>query len=226
MNNELWLIWKQNTTRRRYKVGTLSYEKQKYNFTYQSEELEDASKAGFDCFPGFPDKEQVYTSKELFTNIKTRLPNPQRPDYLHILNKYSLTSQSSALDILAKTKGRLITDTYEFVKAFNKNEIEFDIAGISHCKDYDKIKENLLVNDKIELETEKENKYDTYAIKITITKEKKKYHLGYVPRYYSKELYTILKEKKAYSALIKNLSLDNEMYDKDMIISIRLIIES
>ena len=61
---------------------------------------------------------------------------------------------------------------------------------------YDKIKENLLVNDKIELETEKENKYDTYAIKITITKEKKKYHLGYVPRYYSKELYTILKEKK------------------------------
>ena len=70
MNNELWLIWKQNTTRRRYKVGTLSYEKQKYNFTYQSEELEDASKAGFDCFPGFPDKEQVYTSEELFTNIQ------------------------------------------------------------------------------------------------------------------------------------------------------------
>lgn len=226
MDNELWLIWKESTTRRRYRVGTLSYENKEYIFKYQSPELEEANEAGFDCFPGFSNKKEIYKSKELFMNIKTRLPNSQRPDYLHILNKYNLTPLSTPLEILIKTKGRLVTDTYEFVKKFNKNKIEFDIAGVSHCNDYEKIKEQLLVNDKIDLEIDSQNIYDAYAIKVIIKKENKKYHLGYVPRYYSKELYHLIKEKKAYSALIKNINLDNEIYDKDMIINIQLIIDN
>lgn len=226
MNNELWLIWKENKTRRRYMVGKLSYKNNEYTFKYESPELEEALEKGFDFFPGFPDRNKIYKSTELFSNIKTRLPNVQRPDYLHILNRYNLDLGSTSLDILAKTKGRLITDTYEFVRKFNKENIEFDVAGVSHSKDFESIKEKIFINDFVYLELDRENKYDIYAIKIIIVKENKRYHLGYVPRYYSKDLYHLLNEKKTYKALIKNLNLDNEIYDKDMIISIKVIFES
>ena len=42
---------------------------------------------------------------------------------------------SSEIDILIATKGRLLTDNYEFVPAFNLNKIIFDVAGTRHSKD-------------------------------------------------------------------------------------------
>ena len=110
MKRELWLIWRQPKTRRRYKVGILSFDKI-YTFSYLNPELDDALKNGFTYFPGFEDLQKEYESEQLFANIATRLPNPKRPDYLNILNSYDLDSSSSQFDILSATKGRLVTDS-------------------------------------------------------------------------------------------------------------------
>ena len=223
MNNEMWLIWKHPKTRRRYKIGILTYNDDKYVFKYVNPELNDAKKAGFDFFPGFENINNVYSSEELFANIETRLPNPSRPDYLEILNTYGLEKSSTKLEILKATKGRLITDNYEFVPAFDKVKVQFDVAATGHCPDMKKCSKLLNINDRLALELDPENVYDKYAIKVVLNKGNKKYHLGYVPRYYSKQLYDLLKNNVKYSAMIQGLNLKSKIKDEDIAVFVKLI---
>lgn len=223
MKYEMWLIWKEPETRQRYTVGKLLLENNKYKFQYVNPELNDAIKVGFDYFPGFPNINASYESDELFTNIETRLPNKSRPDYLDILNSYGLDKDSTKLDILKATKGRLITDNYEFVPVFNRNKVEFDLAGTRHCPDVQKCKNLIKVNDKLELEMEPNNQYDANAIKVIFVKQNNRYHLGYVPRYYTKELTELLKSGCEYSALIESLNFESALNDEDITAYVKLI---
>jgi len=47
----LWLIWKKPKERRRFIIGTLTFENDKYTFEYIDPELNNAQKNGFDFFP-------------------------------------------------------------------------------------------------------------------------------------------------------------------------------
>ena len=223
MNNEMWLIWKNPKTRRRYKIGVLTYNKQQYIFKYVNPELDDARKNGFEFFPGFEDIHKEYSNKELFANIETRLPNPARPDYLEILNVYGLEKDSTKLEILRATKGRLLTDNYEFVPTFDKVKVQFDVAGTRHCSDVKKCLKLISVNDKLLLELEPNNLYDEYAIKVILDKNNKYYHLGYVPRYYSKELTKLLKDNVEYSAMVQSLNFESKISDEDINVVVKLI---
>lgn len=225
MKKELWLIWKDFKTRLRYKVGILIYDGNSYIFKYTNPELDDALSKGFTFFPGFIDLKKEYISKELFSNISCRLLNKERSDYLYLLNMYNLDRDSTDFEILCATKGRLITDNYEFVPAFDENGIEFDVAGTRHCKDFDFIKNDIKVNDKIELILESNNEYDKNAIRV-IYKNNKEYCLGYVPKYYSKDLTNLLNEGYGYSALIKTINLDSKFRDEDVTISVKLLFEN
>jgi HIRAN domain protein len=223
MKNEMWLIWKHPEKRRRYKIGKLSKFESKYIFKYVDPELNNATSDGFRCFPGFEDIKKTYESEELFSNIETRLPNPGRADYLEILNSYNLKKDSDKMEILKATKGRLVTDNYEFVPVFDSNKVEFDVAGTRHCQDVKKISEIINVNDKLLLELEPDNEYDSKAIKVIYFKEGKKYHLGYVPRYYSNELSKLLEDKVEYSAMIQSLNFESEFSDEDITAFVKLI---
>lgn len=223
MKKEMWLIWKQPKTRRRYKIGTLSYDNNMYTFSYVNPELNDAIIEGFKYFPGFEDIHKSYTSEELFANIETRLPNTTRVDYLEILNSYNLEKDSTKLEILKATKGRLLTDNYEFIPAFNLFKVEFDVAGTRHCPDIQECKELINVNDKLLLELEPKNKYDKYSIKVIFKKNGRKYHLGYVPRYYSKELTELLEKNIEYSAMIQGLNFESQINDEDITAFVKLI---
>lgn len=225
MKREFWLIWKNSVSRRRYKIGILTYDKNIYTFKYVDPELNDAVKVGFKDFPGFSDIYKTYESNELFANILTRLPNKSRPDYLEILNSYNLEIDSNNLEILKATKGRLLTDNFEFVPSFDYNKVEFDVAGTRHCADVKRcIAENLInVNDKLELELELTNEFDKNAIKVLLYKDGYKYHLGYVPRYYTEELSKLLKSKTPYSAMIQSLNFESEISDEDITAFVKLI---
>lgn len=224
VKKELWLIWKAPMSRRRYKIGILCYESNLYTFSYVDPELSNAIKEGFKYFPGFDDLTKKYKSEKLFANILTRLPNETRPDYLEILNYYNLEKDSDYFDILKSTRGRTFTDNYEFVSAFDPNKIEFDVAGTSHCDDINKCKEYLEVNKKIYLETEPDNVSDVNAIKVIFIENNIKYHLGYVPRYYCKELLDKLNQGVEYSALIQSLNLDSQLNDENITASVKLIL--
>lgn len=226
MKKEMWLIWKHPESRRRYKIGILTYEENKYTFKYVDPELNSATEVGFRYFPGFEDINEIYESSELFANIATRLPNTGRADYLEILNSYNLEKDSTQLEILKSTKGRLLTDNYEFVPSFDSNKVEFDVAGTRHCPDVKKCMNLINVNDKLLLELEPDNEYDKKAIKVIFYKNGIKYHLGYVPRYYSSELAQLLENKKEYSAMIQSLNFESEINDEDITAYVKLIINN
>ena len=227
MANKLWLIWKEPKERRRFIIGELTYENNEYKFKYIDPELNNARKNGLDFFPGFDDIEKEYVSNTgLFPNIETRLPNTARPEYLEILNLYNLDTDSSKMEILEKTKGRLLTDNFEFVPVFDKNKIEFEVAGTSHSNDIKNYKDIFKVNDNLLLERESDNKYDEYAIKVICKKNGTLYHLGYVPRYYSKELSRMLDENVKYSAKIKYLNFESKLDDEDITADVKLIFNS
>ena len=224
MKEELWLTWKDSISRIRYKIGILIKENSKYSFVYLNPELNDAKLVGFNYFPGFKDTNKKYESNELFTNIATRLPNETRPDYLEILNSYNLEKDDDEFRILKATKGRTITDNYEFVPAFDTSKIEFDVAGTSHCEDIEKCKMYLKVNEKLYLEPEPENEKDPCAIKVLYREKGNNYHLGYVPRYYSKELLNELKKGAKYSAMIQSLNLESQFNDENITAKVKLIL--
>ena len=223
MKNSMFLIWKESTSRRRYIIGTLTNDENSYSFVYTDPELSDAKEKDFKCFPGFENINEVYKSKNLFANIKTRLPNVGRPDYLEILNSYNLENDSTEMEILKATKGRLLTDNYEFVPVFDKRKIEFEVAGTRHCSELEDCKRLLEINERLYLELEPENKFDVNAIKINFKGEGKNYHLGYVPRYYSKELTQLLKEDINYSAMIQSLNFNSENSDENITAIVKLI---
>ena len=168
MINKLWLIWKDPIDRRRYKIGILERDDNYYYFKYVDPELNLAKEAGFDYYPGFEDTNKEYRNEKMFLNIENRLPNKKRPDYLEILNSYNLDIDSDSMEILKATKGRLVTDTYEFVEPFDQKKIEFDIAGTRHCEDLKECKNDIKVNDKLDLELDPNNVSDQYAIKIIL----------------------------------------------------------
>lgn len=221
MKEELWLIWKASISRQRYKIGSLIKENNRYFFNYVNPELDDAKIAGFKYFPGFEDLKKSYESDNLFANILTRLPNETRPDYLEILNCYNIEKDSDYFDILKATRGRTLTDNYEFVPAFDASKIEFDVAGTRHSSDVEECKKYLKVNQKLYLEPESDNLNDPYAIKIIFKEKDKTYHLGYVPRYYCKELLAELKKGTQYSAMIQSLNFESQLSDEN--INVKLI---
>lgn len=227
MLEKLWMIWKEPVSRRRFIIGELSKNQERYYFKYMNKELEEAKERGFSYFPGFNNLDETYMSNILFANIETRLPNRARPDYLEILNLYNLETDSTQMEILKATKGRLLTDNFEFVAPFDRNnKIEFDIAGTSHHLIEEKVRKLLKVNDNLELEQEPNNKEDKYAIKVLYEFENEKILLGYVPRYYSKELSSLLESGTKYSAKIESLKLESEISDEDVTASVKLIFES
>ena len=227
MEKKLWLIWKEPKERRRFIIGQLIYNNNKYMFKYINPELNDAKKSGLDFFPGFSDIDKEYVSDNvLFPNIESRLPNTSRPEYLEILNLYDLDIDSSKIEILEKTKGRLVTDNFEFVPVFDKNKIEFEVAGTRHSDDIKEYKNIFEVNDDLILESEPDNKYDKYAIKIICKKKGHNFFLGYVPRYYSKELSQMLDKNVEYSAKIKYLNFESKLRDDDITADVKLIFNS
>ena len=225
MNNELWLIWKEPLSHKRFKIGILIKLNDGYEFSYVDPELGEARKVGFNFFPGFNDLSKTYKNNELFINIASRLPNKGRIDYLEILNSYNLDKESSDFDILKATRGRTLTDNYEFVPAFDLNKIEFDVAGTRQCKDINKCKDFLKINRVLFLEPEPNNKNDENAVKVVLKENGKLYHLGYVPRYYSKELLNELNKGAKYSAMIQNLKFNSPFSDENIVANVKLIFD-
>ena len=225
MNNELWLIWKEPLSHRRFKIGILIKLNDGYEFSYVDPELGEARKVGFNFFPGFNDLSKTYKNNELFINIASRLPNKGRIDYLEILNSYNLDKESSDFDILKATRGRTLTDNYEFVPAFDLNKSEFDVAGTRHSKDINKCKDFLKINRVLYLEPEPNNKNDENAVKVVLKENGKLYHLGYVPRYYSKELLNELNKGAKYSAMIQNLKFNSPFSDENIVANVKLIFD-
>lgn len=220
---KLLLIWKDPNSRTRYTIGELIKNDKEYLFHYVNPELDKALDKNFTTYPGFSNYEEEYKSEILFPNISGRLPNKKRDDYIEILNYYDLENNSEDFEILKHTKGGLITDNFEFVPEFDKNKIEFEVAGTRYSKDLIKNK-NKIKNDSI-LKLEIEDYNDELAVKILTNIDNKFIELGYVPRYYAKDVANLLKDNVNYSAMIKKIRFDSQNPDENITASVKLLFD-
>lgn len=83
----LYLIWKEQESKRRYTVAELS-KNAKYRFQY-GHEIKLAMLAGFEPLIAFPDIDKIYESEALFSVFASRLPDPKRKGIDKILKKYN-----------------------------------------------------------------------------------------------------------------------------------------
>ena len=188
-NDILHLVWKDPKTRRNFIVGEL-IRSDTFKFQYCGE-YRDAQEHGWQKLTAFPD-ERVYESPVLFPVFSSRLPDPKRRDIDSILDKYKL-SKYDAFDLLGQNGGRLPIDTYEFIRPIFPEEEniqrEFYIMGIRHvalCQGENcELLPNVKINDFLKLVPESENSVDKNAIKVVTNLGD---DLGYVPRYYNKEI--------------------------------------
>lgn len=222
----IYVIWKEPETRRQYTIGEL-VKNGCYQFSY-GYEVEQAIEMGFKGFICFDNFKETYYSNVLFPAFSSRLPDQRRRGIERILKRYGL-DEYDAYELLKRSGAKLPTDNYEFIDPLPVEikdcEVEryFYIAGPRHyigCKGIECNKSiDINVGDELSLVLEADNKFDNYAIKVYDNREN---HIGYIPRYYSKNLTNFIKNGHRYYC---NVHLVNKDGNCNECIKAKLIIK-
>jgi len=194
MSKILKIYWQEPIKHQRLHVGTLSFSDGVYKFKYVNN-YKDLEQRGFKPIMPFLDFDTEYTSDKLFPAFSSRLPDPKRKDIESILKKYNL-SEYNDFELLSRSEGRSPSDKLEFISKIDLSQPyttkDFFVAGVSHgdiCPQSEKcIPDIECLKGVISLVPEPDNKYDKYAVKILLNKEK----LGYIPAYHSQSVYTAI----------------------------------
>lgn len=142
-------------------------------YSYISEGVESAriAEPTFDGYPGLPIVKSEYRdSKMLISLFSLRLINIERSDRNYLLDFWLLDDEiaSDPIMLLAMTQGMSLSDFFEFVPAFLrdndcKRPFVTDIAGVNaHGFDLSQ----LSVGMKLQFEKDTNNQYDKNAIKV------------------------------------------------------------
>ena len=214
--SELLMVWKDPDTRQRFVVGELIEMDGSFSFRYVNPALEEAQKHGFQNYPAFPDLDAVYEQPTLFQPIVNRLPRPKRPDYALILERYGVDPSSSLMEILEATRGRIPTDTFEFVRKIRYVAnapllVDFEIAAARHY-DLLTVADQLQIGTELIMEREPNNEHDPYAVVVKTVSLAK---LGYVPMSHSSAISEMLDHVgRGYHAVINRIDLANQSSDE------------
>lgn len=198
--DSIQVIWKEPKSRRQYVVGEI-LKNEKYEFGY-GYEVKEAIKNGFELLVAFKDLEKIYYNDKLFPSFANRLPDKKRRGIENILKRYDL-DKFDQYELLKRCGAKLPTDNLEFIdpipQDLEKNEIirYFFIVGVRY---YMGCKGNLC-NNTVEIYERQELRLvrddnNKYAIRVYDLENN---HIGYVPRYYSKNISNLLEKKYKYN---------------------------
>lgn len=208
----VYLVWKEPNTRRQYVVGQLT-KNGKYEFSYGFE-VEAAIGVGFNHLIPFDNINNVYESDLLFPVFSSRLPDKKRRGIEDILSKYGLEEFNDYL-LLKRSGAQLPIDNLKFIDPLLDEDSGritriFDLAGVRHylgCDGEECYKSvELEVGEELLLVPEIENQYDNNAIKVVT---KSDVLIGYIPRFYNKELSELLKKGYKYTCKVYLYEKDN-----------------
>ncbi|MEW9053729.1 MAG: HIRAN domain-containing protein [Neobacillus sp.] len=197
----LLVVWQNKQSRLFYHIGTLSHYNNHYEFSYTGigqRKLIDALDNDYMLHPAFPIVDKVYRSSYLFPAFDRRLPSIDRSDFKAILADLGLDENSSKMDLLQQTRGRLASDTYSFeqplrIEADGKLHSSFFVHGMRHRDLPTGWSSWIAVNSPVKLSKEPTNPADPHAVGVYTLGG---IHLGYVPAFYSKAIFSLL-EKEA-----------------------------
>ncbi|MCQ6282364.1 HIRAN domain-containing protein [Bacillus sp. EB600] len=196
----LLVVWQNKKSRLFYHIGTLSHFDGNYEFSYTNtgqRKLKDALDNDYMLHPAFPIADKVYRSKHLFPAFDRRLPSIDRADFKAILVDLGLDENSSKMDLLQQTRGRLASDTYSFEQPLRLEEdgklhSSFFVHGMRHRNLPEGWHRWLAINSPLKLVQEPTNPADPNAVGIFTLGG---IHLGYVPTFYSKAIFSLLERE-------------------------------
>ncbi|MBC36202.1 MAG: hypothetical protein CL663_09195 [Bacteroidetes bacterium] len=167
---KIYLSWRKGHSYDRHLVGEFKRtSSQGLTFKYRKDDLNNAIKDGFLCYPDFPHTDKIYTSEDnVLELISTRLINLERLDKDRFLNFWEANDNSfDSFDVLAFTQGRLATDQFEFLGVYFPYEINSfvtEIAGLSHNLKEQNIE--IEVGEELDYILDPENRYDKNAVAV------------------------------------------------------------
>lgn len=208
----LYLVWKDNETRRLFTVGQLSRNGQ-YEFEYGFEVQEAISK-GFNLLLSFPNLDTVYVCEKLFPVFASRLPDRKRKGIEKILSKYGM-DEYDEYTLLKRSGASLPIDNLQFIDPILPDgdipvKRIFWISGVRHylgCEGVDCNKSvDCEVNEVLCLEREPSNPKDKFAIKVLNSKHTL---IGYIPRYYAESVSARLEKGEKYFCKVYEVRKEN-----------------
>jgi len=210
-SGRLFLIWREPLSRAQYPIGELSFDGDQYRFSYDTGALRVAERHGFSLtslplVAAFPERDETYTSTDLFSAVAHRLPDPRRPDYGKLLARLGLSRESHPFQILRKTRGRLATDELSFEETPTRTAEGLIIkCYVSGWRFYsgESVVKDLAIGDSVELERDQSNRFDPHAVKVCGPQNKM---LGFIPVYDSAESAHALSTARRVSATITEIN--------------------
>ncbi len=192
---KLFLTWQNPETYDYFPIGMLTSDGEYYYFTYTKGVKKAQLESNFYLLHSFPKIDRVYQSKNIFPLFKNRLMPSSRPDYPQYIEWLNFSqSNPNFMDILARSEGRKVTDTFQvFPEPENNNgflKIHFFAHGLRYmptsAQDYIS---NLETNIQLFVTKDCQNQYDSNAL---LLKTKENHNLGYIPRYLTKNIVKLL----------------------------------
>ncbi len=166
-------------TARRIVASVVLYQDATVDFVYDGPDLDLAKADGFQGYHGFPLERRLPRGPYLsqFTN---RIPGRNRPDFDELLGAWGIAPGASDLEILARTFGKLPTDSFEFIPEIEPvRGIAYysDIVGFQRA-DHSQALREISLGTVLDLVQEPENPVDATALKVMHSG----LHVGYIKR--------------------------------------------
>jgi len=191
--DKIYLSWRKGQGNRRHIVGTLQQTANgRFEFGYDQKAAEKAKEEGFTPYTEFPEITQTYNGNvlEIFGQ---RIIKSERPDIQNFYDFWEIEPihKEDKFYLLGRTQGLLPTDNFEFLADYNPvTGLHFltELAGLSK---YQLPANAVKVGDVLRFEIDKENEYDSEAVKVF----KDDLEVGYIKKIHCRVFHKLDPEK-------------------------------
>lgn len=204
---QLFLIWQNPDTRQFVRVGKLT-ELVDGRYVYQY--TDGARSDGFHPLVQFPDLDRTYVSGGLPAFFANRVMNNRRPSYSDYLDALGIDSPhlETPMEILARTGGPRVTDTFHLVDDFVSNRgglviTRFLASGVRHVAGSGASLEKVHVGDQLELRAERTNPVNSRALLVCAGSGAP---LGYVPDWLLNDLISLRDRSESFQVFAERVS--------------------
>ena len=166
--DKLYLSWRKGQGSRRFIIGVLEpTSDDRYAFTYDKLSVEKAKEEGFAAYTEFPDTNKSYNGNALEI-FGQRMIKSVRPDVQDFYDFWEIEPQykEDKFYLLGHTQGLLPTDNFEFLADYNPIPGLHFLTELAGLTNYKLPPDSIKIDDVLRFEIDKENEYDSEAVKI------------------------------------------------------------
>lgn len=206
----LLLVWQNPESRKFIKVGQLDVLSDgRFAFRY----LPGVSSDGVTItLVDYPERDAVYVSDQLPAFFSNRVMSSERPSfrqYIDWLGVADLQDAELPIELLARTGGGRVTDTFHVVdmpiKASKNFSSRFFVSGLRHVSPAEEILSGVKPGDELLVRLEKSNAVNPKAVMLDARDGSA---IGYVPDWLCEDVHDLIVDGWSVTAVAERINLD------------------